>query len=191
MSDLKRREEGVRLKHRAGQNSVKMYNKQPTLLRVETTLNDARGLKVYRRRQGDPQGKPQWRKLRKSVADLSRRCRLSQAANERYLEALATVAPDVPLSEVTDRLCQIAWQPLGSGPVSAVATPPGCRGDSHRSAPVNAVPTPLDGLPSPSKWCTRSASAPANHSRSEWTTLGINFFRGGAMELLSTTVYHA
>lgn len=106
MSDLKRREEGVRIKHRAGQNSLKMYNKQPTLLRVEATLNDTRGLLVYRRKQGDPQGKPQWRKLRKSVADLPRRCRLSQAANDRYLEALATVAADAPLSEVTDRLCQ-------------------------------------------------------------------------------------
>lgn len=106
MSDLKRRVEGVRLKHRAGQNAVKMYNKEPTLLRVETTLNDARGLKVYRRKQGDPQGKRQWRKLRKSVADLPRRCRLSQAANDRYLGALATVAADAPLSELTDRLCQ-------------------------------------------------------------------------------------
>jgi hypothetical protein len=106
MSDLKRREEGVRLKHRAGQNSVKMYNKQPTLLRVETTLNDARGLKVYRRKQGEPAGKRDWRKLRKSVADLPRRCQLSQASNERYLEALAAVEGERPLSELTDRLCQ-------------------------------------------------------------------------------------
>ena len=106
MSDLKRREEGVRLKHRAGQNSVKMYNKQPTLLRVETTLNDARGLKVYRRKQGDLEGRPAWRKLRKSVVDLPRRCQLSQASNERYLEALSAVDGEAPLSELTDRLCQ-------------------------------------------------------------------------------------
>ena len=44
-SDLKRRQEGVRIKHRAGKNMVKMYNKEPTLLRVETTLNDGQGLK--------------------------------------------------------------------------------------------------------------------------------------------------
>lgn len=46
ISDFKRRAEGVRIKHRAGKNSLKMYNKAPTLLRVETTLNDGRGLKV-------------------------------------------------------------------------------------------------------------------------------------------------
>jgi hypothetical protein len=106
MSDLKVRPEGVRIKHRAGKNTVKMYNKQPTVLRVETTLNDTRGLKVYRRKQGDLTGPPAWRKLRKSVVDLPRRCKLSQAANERYLEALATVAGDTPLAELTDPLCR-------------------------------------------------------------------------------------
>jgi hypothetical protein len=106
MSDLKRREEGVRIKHRAGKNTVKMYNKQPTVLRVETTLNDEQGLKAYRRKQGDMEGKPAWRKLRKSVADLPRRCKLSQAANDRYLEALATISADAPLAELTDPLCQ-------------------------------------------------------------------------------------
>lgn len=105
-SDLKRREEGIRLKHRAGKNSVKMYNKQPTILRVETTLNDTRGLKVYRSKQDDPDGKPDWRNLRKSVMDLPRRCQLSQASNDRYLESLSTVANDTPLSEVTDKLCR-------------------------------------------------------------------------------------
>ena len=58
-----------------------MYNKQPTLLRVETTFNDGRGLKVYRPKQDDPQEKPQWLPLRKTVADLPRRAQLSQASN--------------------------------------------------------------------------------------------------------------
>lgn len=105
-SDLKRLPEGVRIKHRLGKNSLKMYNKQPTLLRVETTFNDGRGLKVYRPKQDDPQGKPQWLPLRKTVADLPRRAQLSQASNERYLEALATIASDAPLSTLTDKLSQ-------------------------------------------------------------------------------------
>jgi hypothetical protein len=46
LSDLKRRAEGVRIKHRVGRNTVKMYNKEPTVLRVETTLNDGKGLMV-------------------------------------------------------------------------------------------------------------------------------------------------
>jgi hypothetical protein len=105
-SDLKHRVQGIRLKHRAGWNTVKMYNKQPTVLRVETTINDARDLKSYRRKQNDPTGKPAWRPLRKSVADLGRRAALSQASNDRYLDALSTIACETPLSHWTDRLCR-------------------------------------------------------------------------------------
>jgi hypothetical protein len=103
ISDLKRRVEGVRIKHRAGNNTVKMYNKQPTLLRVETTLNDGQGLKVYRTKHDDPNGKPQWLDLRKTVLDLPRRAELSQSANNRYLEALSTITADMPLSKLMDK----------------------------------------------------------------------------------------
>lgn len=91
---------------RAGKNTVKMYNKEPTVLRVETTLNDGQGLKVYRTKQDDPEGKRQWLDLRKTVVDLPRRVELSQAANDRYLEALSTISADTPLSSVTDKLCR-------------------------------------------------------------------------------------
>src|SRR5439155_25777268 len=40
-----------------------------------------------------------WRRLRKGVADLHRRAQLSQAANERYLEALASVDDRATLEE--------------------------------------------------------------------------------------------
>ena len=105
-SDLKRRHEGVRIKHRAGKNSVKMYNKQPNLLRVETTINDAHALKSFRHKEGDPTGPLQWLPLRKSVADLPRRAELSQSSNERYLDALSTITADTPLRQLTDTLCQ-------------------------------------------------------------------------------------
>jgi hypothetical protein len=106
VSDLKRRPEGVRLKHRARSNSIKMYDKFARVLRIETTLNSPRGLKVYRRKQDDSKGPKQWLPLRKSVADLARRAKLSQSANERYLEALGRVETDAPLSSLTDKLCQ-------------------------------------------------------------------------------------
>jgi len=105
-SDLKRRSEGIRLKHTAGRNWIKTYNKEPTVLRVETTINDARDLKSYRRKENDPKGKPAWRPLRKSVADLRRRADLSQASNARYLEALSTIVSETPLSRLTDKLCR-------------------------------------------------------------------------------------
>jgi hypothetical protein len=43
--------------------------------------------------------------LRKGVADLHRRCELSQAANERYLEAMAVVESPTPLGELSRPLC--------------------------------------------------------------------------------------
>lgn len=47
-SDLRGRFEGVRVKHRVNDNSVKMYDKAGSVLRVETTLNDVRDLKAPR-----------------------------------------------------------------------------------------------------------------------------------------------
>jgi hypothetical protein len=116
VTDLKNRPEGVRLKHRSGRNSLKMYDKQGTVLRVETTLNDAGPLKVYRateqgaaraRRTGQP-AKKKWRPLRKGVADLARRAKLCQAANKRYLETLAQVDDTTPLGQLTSKLCRPA-----------------------------------------------------------------------------------
>lgn len=89
-TDLKHRPQGVRLKHRVDANSVKMYDKQGSVLRVETTINDPSRFKVYRGTEAEPD-KLQWRKLRKGVADLHRRAQVSQSCNERYLSHLAQV----------------------------------------------------------------------------------------------------
>ena len=101
VSDLKQRPEGVRIKHRCGANSLKLYDKQGQVLRVETTINDAAGLKAYRPVASDPEGAKQWQPLRKGVADLYRRCELSQAANGRYLEALGAVESPTPLEQLS------------------------------------------------------------------------------------------
>jgi hypothetical protein len=103
ISDLKQRPEGVRIKHSCGKNSVKMYDKQGQVLRVETTIHNASGLKTYR---PSTDGSLQWQPLRKGVADLHRRCELSQAANERYLEALGAVESPTPLEELSAPLCR-------------------------------------------------------------------------------------
>jgi hypothetical protein len=144
VTDLKARPEGVRIKHRTGRNSVKMYDKQGTVLRVETTLNDADSLKVYRtteaqaaraRQTGKPAPK-KWRRLRRGVADLHRRAQLCQAANERYLETMAQVDDTTPLGQLTAKLCQPtsdhgrrvrALNPLGVEDGRLLATV--CRGE--------------------------------------------------------------
>ena len=100
------RPEGVRIKHALDRNSVKMYDKQQTLLRVETTINHTRAMKVYRASEDDPQGAKSWQKLRKGVADLHRRTQISQSCNERYLEALASVEADATLAETAAEVCR-------------------------------------------------------------------------------------
>jgi hypothetical protein len=105
-SDTKERGEGMRIKHRLNSNSIKMYDKQKSVLRVETTMNDPSDFKVYRRAGGDPNSKLCWRVLRKGVVDIRRRAEVSQAANDRYLEGLASVETSVALGELAGPLCQ-------------------------------------------------------------------------------------
>jgi hypothetical protein len=111
VSELSQRPEGIRIRHRRNKNSVKMYDKQGSVLRVETTIHDARDLKVYRRKQGDPDGPKAWRRLRKGVADLQRRATLSQKANERYLDALEVAHSGARLREVLDSVSRpVRWK---------------------------------------------------------------------------------
>jgi hypothetical protein len=85
---------------------VKLYDKQGSVLRVETTLNEVKGLKSYRAAADDPGGPPAWRPMRKGVAEMPRRAEVSQASNERYLEALGGLATDVPVSRAVAKLCR-------------------------------------------------------------------------------------
>jgi len=110
-TDVKARPEGTRVKHRLNRNTIKMYDKHSTILRVETTINDAHDLKAYRKAEGNPKSKKRWRPVRKGVADLHRRTKLSQAANDRYLDKLAAVKNDETLGELAAPLCQsVQWK---------------------------------------------------------------------------------
>lgn len=89
LSDLGQHVDGVRIKHRAGENSIRMYDKaQGRVLRVETTVNDPSDFKVFRTKENEPEGDKDWRVLHAGVADAHRRVEVSQAANEQYLEKL-------------------------------------------------------------------------------------------------------
>jgi hypothetical protein len=105
VSDLRTRPEGVRLKHRVNGNSVKMYDKQGSVLRVETTINDPAQFKAYRGTEAKPREKA-WRPLRKGVADLHRRAQVSQASNDRYLAALAQAQCPATLAQEAAPLCR-------------------------------------------------------------------------------------
>ena len=108
MSNLKEREEGIRIKHSVNGNSVKLYDKAFTaagsVLRAETTVHNGSDFRVYRPREGDPDGPLKWRPMRRGIADMHRRADLSKKAAERYLDAFAAVDEDTTLEELVRRL---------------------------------------------------------------------------------------
>jgi hypothetical protein len=105
-SDMKRRDEGERVKFRMNGNSAKFYDKAysevgSVFRGAETTLNNVEGFKIYRPKQGGPEDDLQWRQLRKGVADLHRRAEVSQATNNRLLDSLARVDDSQTVEELT------------------------------------------------------------------------------------------
>jgi hypothetical protein len=101
-STQERRVEGVCVKHRVEENSIKMYDKQGSVLRVETTLNNPGRFRVYRRVTRRGRKVQGWYPLRKGIVDLRRRVELSRGANARYLDALAVVGDSQPAHRILD-----------------------------------------------------------------------------------------
>lgn len=101
-TDYKQFPEGIRLKHGVEENSIKMYDKSGSVLRVETTLNEPGRFKVLRQAMRQGRQVLAWFALRKGVVDIERRAEISRAANERDLAALAVVALPAPVQELLD-----------------------------------------------------------------------------------------
>jgi hypothetical protein len=115
-TSLQHRPEGVRLKHYASGNAIKIYDKHGQVLRVETTMNHPDAFRVYRTPEGQPHRLKRWRPLRKGVADLPRRAQICRAANDRYLAALATVPTGEPAGKLARPVCQPICAPRPAPP---------------------------------------------------------------------------
>jgi hypothetical protein len=96
------RVEGVCVKHWIEENSIKMYDKQGSVLRIETTINNPRRFKVYRWATRHGKRCQAWLPMRKAVTDLPWLVAICQAANQRYLEALADVEVTQTVREILD-----------------------------------------------------------------------------------------
>jgi hypothetical protein len=118
--DYRERREGLRAKLWYGVNSLKVYDKFGCGLRLETTINQAGPFKVYRTKEGDPGGPQAWRPLRKGVADLHRQAEVSQRANERLAESLASAADTTPLGKL---LAPLGWPVVRDGYRSRALNP--------------------------------------------------------------------
>jgi len=106
ISNYKDRPEGVRVKHQAFGNSVKVYDKGGSLLRIETTINNPGAFQSYRSREGDPDGQKSWRPMRKGVADMHRRAEVSGQSNDRYADALASLDTSTPIGQLAAKVCR-------------------------------------------------------------------------------------
>ena len=76
-TDLKRRQEGERVKYSMNGNSAKFYDKAysaigSVLRGAETTLVTVKDFRAYRAKEGGAEEDLQWRPMRKGIADLHR-----------------------------------------------------------------------------------------------------------------------
>jgi hypothetical protein len=105
-SSFKVRMEGTRIKHWVGENSIKMYDKQGSVLRVETTMNNPRRWRVWRRTTRKGKRCIAWIPMRKNIADTKRRAEICLSSNARYLGALSVVGDSTPACKILDPLAK-------------------------------------------------------------------------------------
>ena len=105
VSDMKRRPQGIRLKHRMKSNFLKMYNKF-SVLRIETIINDPKEFKIYKEviRKGESQ--MAWVPMGKSVANIYRYAQVAKASNIRYLNALLNVKGSGQVRKELESICK-------------------------------------------------------------------------------------
>lgn len=107
LTDCKKdRAPGARIKHRVQDNWLKMYDKFGQILRVETVINDPREFRVRRQRERNGTAQMVWCPMNKGVANFYQFERVAQAANRRYLEALAVVDDPAPSYQQVARLAE-------------------------------------------------------------------------------------
>lgn len=95
-------DEGIRIRHWLGSNSVKMYN-ESNVLRIESTVNNPRAFRAHRRKQGaSKNAAKQLLPLRKGVADTTLRARVSQGINDRFADHVATTRSSLPFQSVLE-----------------------------------------------------------------------------------------
>jgi hypothetical protein len=103
-SSMQRRVEGVRVKHWVEENSIKMYDKAGSVLRIETTINHRKRFRVRRRMNRDAKVVVKYLPMRKGIVDINRRVEVSRGANSRYLEGLAVVGEPKPSRKLFDQV---------------------------------------------------------------------------------------
>jgi hypothetical protein len=94
--------DGLRVRHWVDTNSVKAYN-ELNVFRVEMTMNQPGMFRVHRHTQGELRTNPKrLLPLRKGVADIAIRSRVSQDINDRFMNNLAAAQCETPIRDLFD-----------------------------------------------------------------------------------------
>jgi hypothetical protein len=89
-NDFHTRVEGTRIKHRMGPVSIKLYDKQGLVLRIETTVNDVTFFRHYRTvEHRDKTSEAKVATMQKTIYSLFPLKQCMAAANRRYLDFLS------------------------------------------------------------------------------------------------------
>jgi hypothetical protein len=101
-NDFHTRVEGTRIKHHMGPASIKMYDKQGLVLRIETTVNDVKFFRHYRtveHRDGTTEKKIA--PMQKTIYSLPALSECMEASNRRYLSFVSELEdPSAGLRDV-------------------------------------------------------------------------------------------
>jgi hypothetical protein len=110
MTRINRFNDGVRIRHWVDNNSVKAYNEK-NVLRIEMTMNKPDKFRVHRHKQGQSADEKKSRlPLRKGVADVALRARVSSEVNERFMKDIATLSNQSPVHEIIDGITRARTQ---------------------------------------------------------------------------------
>src|SRR4029079_13471599 len=109
-SNLRHRPEGLRVKHWVEENSIKMYDKALSVLRIETTINNPHRFQALRNSTRYGQPCRRWLRLRETRIGIRRLVQIARAANERYLQALSVVGEPKPSHRILDPVSQPVQQ---------------------------------------------------------------------------------
>jgi len=106
-NDFHTRIEGARLKHHMGPVSLKLYDKQALVLRIETTVNDVSFFRHHRKvAQHNGTTEIKLAPMRKTIYSLAPLRELLLAANRRYLAFLSDLTDPSAGSRQAERLAE-------------------------------------------------------------------------------------
>ena len=160
----------IRVKHWVKSNAIRMYNKQPTLLRIETVINRPYEFKV--RRPGQRKGRcvVDWFMMSKNVRNLPRYVEVSLQANSRYLQGLSVVEDLSAHIRTLDTICEPVVRSARRTPITRWS-----RFGMNRSTLKRRNNRPSLRMRTKANWLT-SKKGPSNAGRLSTTTVKSNLF---------------